>query len=106
MVCLLLAAGVHSSILTNHTNIKLGVVLDEHWVTKYGTNAGQIEEIITTAVELANTESLKHTAISVVWLQLDMESQEGKERVNKKEEMKTEITIGLHNPTLTYRASQ
>ena len=93
VVFLLLAAGVYSSILTNHTHIKLGVVLDEHWVTKYGTNAGQIEEVITAAVELANTETLKHTTISVLWLGLDMESQKGKEKVQKKKKRRYNLTF-------------
>ena len=93
VVCLLLVLGVHSSILTNHTHIKLGVVLDEHWVTKYGTNAGQIEEVITAAVELANTETLKHTTISVLWLGLDMESQKGKEKVQKKKKRRYNLTF-------------
>ena len=72
-----LLVGVHSSSLTNHTHIKLGVVLDKFWISKYGANADQIEEIIADAVELANAEFLKHTKITVVWLGLDVDTQEG-----------------------------
>ena len=78
LLCLFLVGGVHSSSsLPENNHIKLGVVMDEYWITKYGSEADQIEERVTTAVDTVNAEYLKHAEMSVVWLGLDVDSQEG-----------------------------
>ena len=78
LLCVFLVGGVHSSSsLPGNNHIKLGVVMDEYWITKYGSEADQIEGGVTTAVDTVNAEYLKHAEMSVVWLGLEVDSQEG-----------------------------
>ena len=64
-----LLTGVLSlSNLPNYTQVKLGVVMDETWIRKYGATAQQMKEILASAVVTAD-ESFEHGEIKMEFIE-------------------------------------
>ena len=60
-------------ILPNNTHVKLGVVMDDVWVSNYGVSSQQIQEAISSAAATADEELFTNGEIEIEFIGADQE---------------------------------
>ena len=60
-------------ILPNNTHVKLGVVMDDVWVSNYGISSQQIQEAISSAAATADEELFTNGEIEIEFIGADQE---------------------------------
>ena len=60
-------------ILPNNTHVKLGVIMDDLWVSTYGSSSQQIQEAISSAAATADEELFANGQIEIEFIGADQE---------------------------------